>query len=924
MSRFISDSEWKRQSQAVFFVIALFLFFVFSPGRSFPQAPERPSIISKISVEAKGEPGIKDIEGLIALKEGEPFSIKKIRSSIKQIYRTGLFSDIQVTRQGTERIELTFILTNKLFVRKIDFQGKGEISYEKLRSSMSALRIRDSFSQEKLNRAVEQLKEALNIEGYFYADIKTTVHKDLFNSQVDVLFDVQSAKRFKVDEITFIGDIIVSAEELKKKMETRVGMIYVPSVLENDITKVKEIYNSLDYRRADIHVKERTFDENEEVVSLVLEIIPYEKIEIEIRGAKVPVDLLKPIWEVRIFEEWGLAEGEAKIIEFLRKKNYLFSVVDSTIERTDNTMRIVYDVTPGERYNIRDISFRGLEYFKPAQIKRELGIGESLLLLQRVDGARLFELPQEIEFFYKSHGFPDTTVELSFEGRRRRINPIFTITEGKQEKIESIAFQGARLFGRERLFQEIDSIKEGPFFEPSIERDIEKLESFYADQGVRGTEILAAVQRIGEDLYSVNFQVKEGKKVKIENIVITGYDVTKKSTIQRELLIKEGDYAYAELLRETKRKLEGLGIFTEIKIEEIPLSPEKENLLINLKEGDRNYASLGLGLETKSDPQFPAVWKNVVRLRGTGEFIRNNIFGSAAQVSLVGQLSLKEKRAVVSWEQPYFFRIPMQTFVNAWLEREERKSYSFDRRGFSLSAIRALSIKSNLVFITTLRAAWTTLFDLQISESEVDRQHSPFSSTSISGSFIWDKRDDPFNAARGYFFSSVLEWAYPLLNTESDFFRTFMKYQHFVPVLQGVILSSTTRLGLGRGKIPIHERFFGGGSNSFRGVEFDELGPRDPGSLKPVGGKALLIFNFELAFPLFRSFPDLMGAVFYDKGNVFAERKDVSLASLQDAIGFGLRYRTPLGPVRLELGWNLDAPEGEKKPLAFITIGNVF
>jgi outer membrane protein insertion porin family len=124
--------------------------------------------------------------------------------------------------------------------------------------------------------------------------------------------------------------------------------------------------------------------------------------------------------------------------------------------------------------------------------------------------------------------------------------------------------------------------------------------------------------------------------------------------------------------------------------------------------------------------------------------------------------------------------------------------------------------------------------------------------------------------------------------------------------------------------MPIHERFFGGGSNSFRGERFDELGPKDPSTLKPVGGKAMLLFNFEFTYPLFSAVEDLYGAVFYDKGNVFPEINDINLASLDDAVGFGIRYRTPLGPIRLELGWNLDAPKEERKPLFFITIGNVF
>ncbi len=164
----------------------------------------------------------------------------------------------------------------------------------------------------------------------------------------------------------------------------------------------------------------------------------------------------------------------------------------------------------------------------------------------------------------------------------------------------------------------------------------------------------------------------------------------------------------------------------------------------------------------------------------------------------------------------------------------------------------------------------------------------------------------------------------PVFGSESDFLKNFIKYQHYFSLLPRLTFSSTFRMGLGRGLMPIPERFFAGGSNSFRGERFDELGPRDQDSGNPIGGKALVLLNFELTFPFVSSIRNLYGAVFYDTGNVYARRKEFSLTSFRDAIGFGLRYRTPLGPIRVELGWNLDAPEGEKKVIAFITIGNVF
>ena len=924
MSKFINGFKRKSQSRIVFITILAVFLLVALNHFAAAQAEAAAEVINQIKVVIDGQPSPPEMVELIPIKAGDIFSLRKINSSIKQIYQSGIFSDIEVVRGGSPGINLTFFLTSRLTTRSIYILGKENIPRKRLKERIFILKEGGSYSEDKKKKAVEELQDALRDEGNFDARIEARAEKTSDGKQINVLFQILAAKEYRVERIDFKGDIILPPQGLKNVMTTSQGRKYVPAVLREDLEKIKELYIEEDYQRVEIQIKAQEFHDDRETVSLELDIKPNEKIEIEINGADVPLNLVKPIWETRIFEEWGLDEGEAKIKAFLRKKRYLFAEVSSYIERENNTIKIIYNVSPGERFGLEDIFFQGLNHYSAAQLKKRLAIEENIPLFGRVDGARLFEIPNEIEFLYKTQGFPDTRVELNFERTGNKVKPIFSVEEGRQEIIQSLTTEGAGLFSQERLFEEITCFQSGPFFQPTVQRDIEKLENFYMNEGVRSTEIRALVQNVGENLFAVSFQIREGVKVHIENIIVAGNNVTKRSTIQRELLLAVGDFARYDRIRETKRRLERLGIFTEVKIEEILLSPERENLLIRVREGDRNYVSLGLGMETKTEPRSFDIWNNVMRPRGTAELIRSNIMGTAAQISLVGQLSIKERRGVISWEQPYFFGLSMQTYLNAWLEQEERKSYSFDRRGISLSGIRSLSEKENLVLLTTLRFARTSLFKREISEPGVDRQHFPVSATSISSSVIWDKRSDPFNPESGYFLSTVLEWAYPLFNAESDFLKTFNKYQHYIPLFPKVTFVTTARLGLGRGKIPIHERFFAGGSNSFRGTRFDELGPKDPTSLKPIGGKALILLNFELTFPVFPRFKHLYGMIFYDKGSVFSKRSQVSLAGLQDAMGLGLRYRTPLGPVRIELGWNLDAAEKKGTPLVIFTIGNVF
>lgn len=884
----------------------------------------RDSTIGSIAVLIDNEPGGEDIEKLIAIRPGDAFSLSKINYSIKQIYQTGLFSHVQVLSEGAERLNLTFLLAAQPFSRRIQIVSEEKIPKARLIDQIYSVKEGSSYSEDKLRKAVEELEEALRREGYFNAEIKAYTEKVPDTAQVDVVFQVASTFSYQVESITFEGTIILPEKRLLSRMKTKVGRSYTPTILENDLEELQQLYLDQDYRRAEIRNIRQDFDKQRGSVALVLEVIPREKIVIHLIGAQVPLNLIRPIWEAEIFEEWGLDEGEAKIIAYLRKKGYLFVSVSSSIEEVSNEIHIVHRIAPGQKLKIGDITYRGLEYFTPEQLKTELLTLENIPLLSRIDGAELFELPIELEFLYKTRGFPETRVEFWFERDGNSVLPVYHIVEGRQLTLNEVKFEGASLFPLDVLQDQVSSAVGGPYYQPNVQQDIERLQNYYLNEGVRGTSIQVVVGEDKTDRYNVTFYIEEGKKVHIQDIVITGNEVTRTSTIRNELRIAAGELARYDAIRETKRRLEGLGIFSEVKIEEIQTSPEFMNLFIIVAEGSRMHVSAGLGLETANEPHSFDVWNYDVRVRGTAELTRSNVFGTAAQFSLVGQLSVRETRFLAGWQQPYFFKLPIETFVNAWWEQEQRTSFRYERQGISLSGARTFKSQANWTVVPSLKYVRTKILELDIGDEDIDRQFLPYSTTSLGTSLLRDRRSNPFNPERGYFFSTALDWAYPLFGAESDFLKFFGRYQLFLPMWTDMMFSFTTRLGLGSGIMPIPERFFAGGSNSFRGTRYDELGPKDPVTGNPIGGKALLLFNFEFSFPLTSRIKNLYGVVFYDKGNVFVEMNKLDVTSLEDALGAGLRYRSPLGPVRLELGWNPGAAEGIPKFMVYITIGHIF
>jgi outer membrane protein assembly complex protein YaeT len=885
--------------------------------------------VSKVFVLVDGRPARGSLADLIPIKAGDVFSAAGVDRVVKQVYRTGLFSDVRVDRSGELQVELTFSLTRNLIVRRIVFQGIG-VRPSKLSEGVETLRPGSVFLEDRLPKAIEELKEGLRREGYFEATVVASTLKDPNNPRIDVYFRISGWKRYKIRSIEFRGPVGVAVPELGKRMKSHLGDLYAPSRLERDIQALGAYYTSRGYPRSDIQLTAERFDETRKAVAIELEIQPHEKITIVVNGAHVPSTLLAPIWEERIFEEWGLAEGEARLLGYLRKKGYVYATLKGRIERPENELRVIYDVAPGKKYRIEKVSFVGLKSFTAQRLREELLVSERTLFFSLLSYDRLFALPREIEYFYQAHGFPDVRAELELPRTAKGVSAILKVDEGPQRRIQSISFPGAHLFNPEELLKQLLSVTGGPYFPPNIQRDVGLLENYYLNHGVRGTKITPRVEPAGENLFSLVFEIEEGSPVIIQNILITGNRLTRTSVIEKEIQVTKGAPADSSLIQETKRRLERLGIFSEVRTDEVLMEPGKENLVVTVEEGEANYVGLGLGVETESavpssDPLNP-------KPRVTAEYIRTNVLGLAAQLSLVGQYSEIERRAIVSWNQPYLFGLALRPALLGWIEREDRTSFTYDRRGVGFNLSRPLT--RNLLLIGTLGWSRTDLpkDKLKIPETEIDRRLQHYATTLVSVSAALDRRDDTFNPEKGYFLSAVSELAKPLFGTESDYWKTFFKLQYFKPVASRVFFSLLTRVGLAQGEMSLPERFFAGGSNSFRGEFFDYLGPKDPETGHPVGGQALFLFNAEMRFPIIPSFKELAGGVFFDLGNVFRNIGDFRVGDLESALGLGLRYKTPLGPVRFELAWNIYMPAAslvppatrKKTPYIFITIGNVF
>jgi outer membrane protein assembly complex protein YaeT len=889
-------------------------------------AQEAP-LVARIVVRVDGQPGEAGLLDLIPIKPGDSFSPRLVDQAVKQIFRTGLFADVRVTRQGEPRIDLVFDLARKVFIDAVRFRGP-KVPAARLRDSLTALRPGAYLQEDRIPDAVKEVQGGLRQEGFFDAVVVCDVKRKEGASTADLVFRILDWRTFRIGGLEVEWKAEIPERALLKKMKSSVGDLYVPERLATDLQALSEGLDRAGYPRAEVRLAGEAFDEETRRVDLRIEILPNEKITIVVNGAKVPRRLLGPIWEERVFEQWGLSEGEARILNLLRRQGYLFASVQSRVEKGRNELIVIHDVARGEKSKIAGVDFRGNAAFSSLDLRTRVAVREGVPLFSLLRYDKLFSIPRELESFYKDNGFADVQVRLDLARDPRGVRAVFDIREGLKTTVESVRIEGTSLLSAEVLTNSLVSRQGGPYFAPNVQRDAGQIETIYLDNGIRGTEVVPHVERLPGNRVSLIYEVKEGTRVIVRDVFVTGNRITRNRVIRREIRVKKGAEADFSLAQETKRRLELLGLFSEVRVDEVQTGPAEEIVVVTVREGEKNYAGLGLGFESRNPVSGSlADWPNDFRPRGTLEYIRSNIFGLGAQVGVLGQVSTIERRAVLSWNQPYLFGLSMPTTILGWAEREARTGFTLDRRGLSFSAAKALS-KSRLL-LGSLSVTRTSLLDVDLNNlpPDIDRRFLPYSAALGSLSMSWERRDDTLNPTRGYFFSAVGEIGVPIFGTESNYQKLFLKSQFYHPLASRVNLGLVGRLGLGNGLTHLPERFFAGGSNTFRGEEFEQLGPIDTTTLKPYGGEAVLLVNAELTFAIFPAWREFRLASFFDLGNVYETIGGFRPFDLRGAAGAGLRYRTPLGPVRVEIAWKLwgfDVQDKKGRPLIFLTIGNIF
>jgi outer membrane protein insertion porin family len=464
------------------------------------------------------------------------------------------------------------------------------------------------------------------------------------------------------------------------------------------------------------------------------------------------------------------------------------------------------------------------------------------------------------------------------------------------------------------------------------------------------------------------YKIEEGAQIRVRRVLLTGYNHTRLRVIRREVKVKAGEPLREGDVVESQQKLYNLGVFNRVTIEPQNASgtdPDK-NVVVLVEEAKRYTIAYGGGFEVQrlASTTDPTGGEIQGAPRGILEISKQNVTGRADTLALKLRGSTIQGRALLAYSAPNTFNATSLSLqATAYIEKtQDINTFTQTRYEGNLQLTQRLSARSSLLYRYAFRKV--TVNNLNIPAEEIPLFNQPTLVSEFSTTWIRDSRDNPADATKGSFNTADVSVADTKFGSSASFVRLFLQNSTYTRIKRNWTFARSIRVGIltpyrdtvslnfpaqaetaSEKLIPLPERLYAGGGTSLRGFELNQAGPRDSLTGFPVGGQALLVLNQEIRFPLKLPFisSNLGGALFYDEGNVYSQLSHVSLRwsspepvfqtaypgltpgrfnpthcvyncsnelnYFSHTIGFGLRYATPVGPIRIDLGYELNHPE---------------
>lgn len=899
---------------------------------AFPGAARaQPTVESVEAVWGDGsqDPIPPEVLRLIAVRPGDRYRPLAVRQSVKQIFALGRFRNVRVRSEPGEAgaVRLRFHLDHLPRVVAADFSGVPT----PLRSGLAEVAaISAGVVPPDLVPIEERVEAWLADQGYLEAAVDVRAVPE--GRDVRLAVEVTAGSRARIESFETEGVPPELVREMERILGTAPGRLWDETEVFARLPEAERRLRREGFLAAEGALDFAPLDSGG--VRVVLTAVTGPRISLAVEESALSQAAIRRLLEP--IEEGG---ATADAVEAVRAELLARLVEDGHHEasvivvRTEDPaenagadrLEIRFTAVPGPRYVIGALELEGLAPDLSSDLTDRAAQATAPFREGRpFREAEWTATAEGLRRVFRRAGHPFAEAGSAWEmdaGREepedvRTVSLALIVDAGPRIRIGAVGFEGGTPFSDDELLAAAGIAVGDPWSTEAVIAAREDLESWLADRGFLDAAVTADAPLVaGTPEAAVRFSIRSGDYSTVGEIIVAGLDVTRESVVRNQLPFAPGEPLGRAGLLESRRRLAAMGTFSSVEVD--LLEPEEavsdRNLLIRVVEGPRTSLGYGAGYSERE------------QVRGEVEWSRRNLFGRNHSGSLFARVSLKGNRLVATYQGAPNPDGRNPVFVSAFREAQDRESLDFIRSGVALQVTR--EVFGREVF---LRYDFTSseLFDLKIAPNEIDRNYADnLWLSTVSASIVTDTRDDPVNPRRGRFAIWDLEWSSALLGSRAPYLKTLVQQYAYFPVTGSVVLAAALRAGaavtIGPDEpvlLPITQRFFAGGATTHRGFQLDKAGPLDDSDY-PLGGNLLLLGNLEIRFPLVGS---LRGAVFSDHGGVHSEVGSIRVGDLHQAVGAGLRYDTPLGPVRFDYGIRLGDVGADRRGQWHFTIGHAF
>ena len=957
------------------------------PARVRAQEAPAPTI-SQVVIEREGrivtDPAILE---LVDTTAGKPLSMRDVRETIAHLVSLNTFEDVRVLQEKTPSggVLIRYVLVPAHPIDRVEFEGALGVDEGDLRR-IALDQLGPSPRAAQAAGAAEALTRAYRDRGYPQATVTPRVLETHDPDRATLVFTVNAGARAVIDALRITHADGGSGAPLIETPNLRRGVPYERVGVDRELQRWTDRMRARGYYEARASHGVLFPPDGAVVVSVTLTQGP--RIRVAFAGDPLSEDdreRLVPI-EAEASADEDLLEDSSRAIEaFLKAEGYRDARVDFDRVPGDAEVVITFTIDRGPRYEIAGVQVRGNESMATAEIRELLRLKEGDVFAEAALGVGV----ASVRGTYRLRGFAavgivarqNVVVPERASDDERRIELVLEIAEGPRTLVRGVAFEGQTVV-TEGALRELAALPAGrPFSEVDVIAARDRVELEYRNRGYDQVLVQSSVTLAEADTAAdIRITLVEGQQAIVDRVLIVGAVRTNPSTIRRELLLVPGQpLGYSDAV-ESRARLAALGLFRRVAIEEVPHGNEtRRDVVVRVEESPPTTIGGGGGVEgafrLRLDEAGQAEERFELVPRGFFEIGRRNLWGKNRAVNLFTRVSVRKRdvglnedgtpaaestasgysgfneyRVVATFREPRVFASRLDVLVTGILEQAIRSSFNFARRelraeaGLRLSPVYSLSGRYSFERTELFDERFTT----DDSQGLIDRLFPQVRLSTFSGSFIRDSRDDLVDASRGALVTFTSDVAMRAIGSEVGFAKAYVEAFSFrqLPTARRAVLALGVRLGAANGfprelpgvdeegapevvdDIPVSKRFFAGGDTTVRGFSLDRLGDAKTISPSgfPTGGNGVLVLNGEMRVGVVGP---LQAVGFLDAGNVVARASELRLNDLRTAAGFGIRYRSPVGPIRLDLGFKLDRRELspgrlERRSVWHISFGQAF